>query len=135
MIHILWEPLEDIRAVYSACILLWLVSTFTLATTVSLLAHDLAVTPGLRQLEEVEIAWRTHDMMFFTVSAATASLSQAVAAGLRLSGSDARSSAVAHAVAVQDPGRDPQHHCANPGGRCLCLLHADNHLLAVVSTL
>lgn len=66
--HIVGEPLQDVRAVYSSCILLILLTTYTLATTASLLLHNRLVVPRLRQLEEVEIEWRTHDMMFFTVS-------------------------------------------------------------------
>jgi hypothetical protein len=62
------EPLDDVRATYSTFILLFLVSTYMLATTASLVLHNWLITPRLRQLEEVEIEWRTHDMMFFTVS-------------------------------------------------------------------
>jgi hypothetical protein len=62
------EPLDDVRATYSTFILLFLVSTYMLATTGSLVLHNWLITPRLRHLEEVEIEWRTHDMMFFTVS-------------------------------------------------------------------
>ena len=62
------EPLDDVRATYSTFILLFLVSTYMLATTASLVLHNWLITPRLQQLEEVEIEWRTHDMMFFTVS-------------------------------------------------------------------
>lgn len=67
VIHIFVEPLDDIRAMYSCCILLFLLSTYTLATTASLLLHDWLVAPRLRQVDNEEVAWRTHDMMYFTV--------------------------------------------------------------------
>jgi len=67
LIHIFQEPLDDIRATFSSCILLSLVSLYTLATSASLVIHDTLVAPRLRQLEDVELAWRTSDMMFFTV--------------------------------------------------------------------
>jgi hypothetical protein len=68
VIHLFYEPLEDVRAMFSCYILLFLLSTYTFATTASLLLHDWMVVPRLRQADEVEVTWRTHDMMFFTVS-------------------------------------------------------------------
>lgn len=67
-IHIFYEPLDDVRAIFSCYILMFLLSTYTFATTVSLLLHDWMVVPRLRHVDDVEVAWRTHDMMFFTVS-------------------------------------------------------------------
>lgn len=74
--HIFYQPLEDIRALFSCCILLFLLSTYTLATTASLVLHDWLVAPRLRHVDEGEVAWRTHDMMFFTVSTAVGRLVQ-----------------------------------------------------------
>lgn len=65
--HIYYEPLEDIRAIFSCCILLFLLSTYTVATTALLLVHEWMVAPRLQRVDEGEVAWRTHDMMFFTV--------------------------------------------------------------------
>lgn len=67
LVHLIAEPLQDERALYSCCILLFLVTTYTLATTTSLVLHDVLMTPRLKIVEDIEIAWRTHDMMFFTV--------------------------------------------------------------------
>lgn len=67
VIHIFYEPLDDVRAIFSCYILMFLLSTYTIATTASLLLHDWMVVPRLRHVDDVEVAWRTHDMMFFTV--------------------------------------------------------------------
>jgi hypothetical protein len=68
ILHLTTQPLQDIRAVYSTCILVFLVFTYTLTTTLSLVLHIWLVAPRLLQLESAEIDWATHDMMYFMVS-------------------------------------------------------------------